>query len=227
MNSSDKTKVSDFMAKEVVSISPDMSLVEAANLLYIRGFNGAPVVDAKNKLIGILTEYDLIQKGSSLHIPTFLKLIKEFDVYRKDKQFINDELKKIFSVKVKDVMNCEPLTINPDADIDDAARLFSEHHKVNPIPVTNRDNTVAGVISRCDILRLYAPSPDLSRFLKESSERRYDKEVNVFLKNFERKFVFVSKSRTRFWLLFSMIFLVVGFIAALVWTLTVKIKVDF
>lgn len=99
MNKTDKTKVSDFMTKEVVSVSPDMSLMEAANLLYNRGFNGAPVVDAQNKLIGVLTEYDLIQKGSSLHIPTFLKLIKEFDIYSKDKRFINDELKKVFSLR--------------------------------------------------------------------------------------------------------------------------------
>lgn len=223
----DKTKVSDFMSKEVVSFSPETSLVEAANVLYSRGFNGAPVVDAQNKLIGILTEYDLIQKDTSLHIPTFLKLIKEFDIYRKDKQFINDELKKIFSVKVKDVMNPEPLTINLDADMDEAVRLFSEHHRVNPIPVTDSGNAVVGIISRCDILQLYAPSPDLSKFLKTNQERHYDKEVNEFLNKFEKKFVFISKFRTRFWLLFSAIFLVVGFIAALIWTLTIRIKVDF
>ena len=221
------TKVSDFMSKDVVSFSPETSLMEAANVLYKGGFNGAPVVDAQNKLIGILTEYDLIQKGTSFHIPTFLKLIKEFNVYRKDKQFINDELKNIFSVKVKDVMNPEPLTINPDASMDEAVRLFSEHHRVNPIPVTDSSNTVVGIISRCDILQLYAPPPGLSKLLKENSERHYDKEVNDFLNKFERKFVFVRKSRTRFWLLFSAIFLVVGFIGALIWTLTVRIKLDF
>lgn len=215
------------MVKKVFSVSPDTSLVEAANLLHSRGFNGVPVIDAQNKLIGILTEYDLIQKGSSLHIPTFLKLIKELNVYSKDKQFINDELKKIFSVKVKDVMNPKPLTINPDASMDEAVRLFSEHHRVNPIPVTDSDNAMVGIISRCDILQLYAPSPDLSKFLRTSGERHYDKEVNEFLSKFEKKFVFVRKSRTRFWLLFSAIFLVIGFIAALIWTLTVRIKVNF
>ena len=78
------------MTKNVVSVTPETSLMEAANVLYKGGFNGAPVVDGKNRLIGILTEYDLIQKGTSFHIPTFLKLIKEFNVYRKDKQFINE-----------------------------------------------------------------------------------------------------------------------------------------
>ncbi len=215
------------MTKNVVSVTPETSLMEAANVLYKGGFNGAPVVDGKNRLIGILTEYDLIQKGTSFHIPTFLKLIKEFNVYRKDKQFINEELKNIFSVKVKDIMNPEPLTINPDASMDEAVRLFSEHHRVNPIPVTDSSNTVVGIISRCDILQLYAPSPDLSKFLKTNQERHYDKEVDEFLNKFEKRFVFVSKFRTRFWLLFSAIFLIIGFIGALIWTLTVRIKLDF
>ena len=227
MNPVRNYKVSDFMTKGVVSITPEMSLMEAANILYSQSFNGAPVVDAQNRLIGILTEYDLIQKDTSLHIPTFLKLIKEFDIYRKDKHFINDELKKIFSVKVKDVMNPEPLTINLEADMDEAVRLFSEHHRVNPIPVTDKGNTVVGIISRCDILQFYAPSPDLSKFLRTNPERHYDKKVNEFLNKFEEKFVFVRKSRTRFWLLFSAIFLVIGFIAAIAWTLSVKIKIDF
>lgn len=124
-------------------------------------------------------------------------------------------------------MNSKPLTVNPDAPMDEAMRLFSEHHKVNPIPVTDRSNTLVGIISRYDILRLYAPSPDLSKLLRKNQERYYDKEVKEFLNKFEKNFVFVSKFRTRFWLFFSVIFLIVGFIAAFIWTLNIKIKVNF
>lgn len=235
-----KIKVSDFMTKKVVSVSPEMFLSEAAQILSQNSFNGVPVVDDKNKLLGILTEYDLIQRGSSLHIPTFLKLIKEFEVYRKDRQFIDKELKKILSVKVKEAMNRDPLAINFNASIEEAARLFSEHHKVNPIIVIDENNVVVGIISRCDIIQLYAPSldhPSASELLrsnvsdvlfnKASRPKSFEKNVDDFLNRFEQKFVLVRKSRTRFWLLLSAAFFIAGFIVALFSFLKFKIRINF
>ncbi|MDP3697656.1 MAG: CBS domain-containing protein [Candidatus Taylorbacteria bacterium] len=50
-------------------------------------------------------------------------------------------------------MNKEPLTLDPDIPYDDVIKLFREHHRVNPIPVIDKDRKVLGVISRFDVLR--------------------------------------------------------------------------
>ena len=64
--------VKDFMAKDIKTVSPTTPLLEAASLMLKGGFTGVPVIDPQRKVVGILTEYDLLTKGSSIHLPTFL-----------------------------------------------------------------------------------------------------------------------------------------------------------
>src|SRR3990167_5129006 len=126
--------VKSFMTNQVVWESPSTPLVEAVNILIKKGLTGLPVVEG-GKVVGILTEYDLTIKGSSIHLPTFLKLITEFQIYKKDKGLIKDDVKKILNMKVKDVMNTDPLVLPPSTSVEDAMKAFAEHHRVNPIPI--------------------------------------------------------------------------------------------
>ena len=54
--------IKEIMTKKVISVTPETPLVEAAKLLNDHGFNGVPVIDGKRQLVGILTQYDLIEK---------------------------------------------------------------------------------------------------------------------------------------------------------------------
>src|SRR3989344_7801942 len=128
-----KSTIDHFMSNNVVSVSPETPLLEAAQLMYQESFTGLPVIDDAKKIVGIMTEYDLITKGSAIHLPTFLKLINQFDVYRKDKSLIQDDIKKILSLRVSDVMNKDPLTLQANTSVEETAKTFAEHHKVNPI----------------------------------------------------------------------------------------------
>src|SRR3989344_4160975 len=123
--------VKDVMAKKVISVEPDMPLIKAAQIIMEHSFDGVPVVDEENKLVGILTEYDLIEKSSSIHLPTFQKILE----------------------KLKDVMNEDPLTLAPETSFDEMVKTFREHHRVNPIPVIDKDKKVIGVVSRFDVLK--------------------------------------------------------------------------
>lgn len=145
--------VKDVMTKEVVSVRPNTPLQEAAEVLARHGFDGVPVVDQDNKLIGILTEYDLISKGSAIHLPTFQKVIQNLGIYSKDKSQFNKDFEELASLKVKDVMNNDPLTLSEDATYEEAVSAFRDHHRVNPIPVIDKERRVVGVISRYDILK--------------------------------------------------------------------------
>lgn len=216
--------VADLMTRDVVTVKADTPLLAAANLLSAKNLTGLPVVDDRGGVIGILTEYDLITKGSAIHLPTFLKLMREFDVYRRDRTLIADELKAMLALRVRDAMNPEPLVLAPETSIADACRTFGEHHRVNPIPIVDRERRIVGILSRFDIIRLYAGTdPHPSR--AKGSPAATDRAVSDFLRGFEQNFIAVSRFRARFWLLLSVAFLILGIIITLFFL--ARVEVDY
>jgi len=145
--------VQDIMEKNVVSVRPDTPLSEAAAMLAKHGFDGVPVVDEQNTLCGILTEYDLVSKGSAIHLPTFQKILENMPVFSKDKKEFQSDVAEVANMKVRAVMNDDPLTLSHDATYEEAVTAFREHHRVNPIPVIDKDRKVLGVVSRFDVLK--------------------------------------------------------------------------
>ena len=200
------------MTREPITVRPDTLFLDAANLLVAKGFSGFPVVDTKGRVAGILTEYDLIIKGSSFHLPTFIKLLQEIELYKKDAKSIGEELKRLTGLTVKDVMNPEPFTVLDTVSIDDIAKAFSEHHKINPIIVVDAQGKLVGVVSRRDLIKLFGNSSVL--YSDEHALRPLDVSMNKFVGGFTRKFVVISRFRTQTWLFFSFVFFLIGFIIA-------------
>jgi CBS domain-containing protein len=206
--------VESIMTKNPSAVSPDTSLVRAANILFSRHFNGLPVVDNQGILRGIFTDHDLLVKGSSIHLPTFLTLLEGLPVYKAQMEPLSMDIKKILAMEVKDVMNPDPLTLPPEATIEQALQAFSEHHRVNPIPVIDSEKRLVGILSRYDIIKFFgAPSVVPS---DQTSERVMDENVNRFLSDFETRFLFVSRWQTQYWFFWSLFFVVLGFTIALI-----------
>jgi CBS domain-containing protein len=67
-------KASEIMTRNQLTITPDMSVDELARLFLRKDVNGAVVVDKKGKLLGVVTEGDLIAKEKNLHLPTIVSL---------------------------------------------------------------------------------------------------------------------------------------------------------
>lgn len=198
------------MTKKVITVKLDTPLIEAVNILLKNGFNGLPVVE-DGILVGIVTEYDMIIKGSSIHLPTFLRLFEGLEIYKKD-PLIKDELKKVFNTKVRDVINNDPLTLFEFSSVFEVVDTFTKHHKVNPIPIVDQNKKLLGIISRSDMLRFLG---DASLNFRESlNQEEVDKNIDKFLSNFDKKFVLVSKFRTHFWFIASILFAILGFVIA-------------
>lgn len=159
----------EIMTKEVVSVSPEMPLLEGAKILTDKNLNGVPVVDKENKLVGILTQYDLLSKGSAVHIPTFQMIFQNLALFKSDRSQFKEDIDKVSNLKVKDVMNDDPLTLKEDQAFKDAVIAFRDHHKVNPIPIVNKDNKLAGVISRHDIIKFFELFSEESGKLTDST----------------------------------------------------------
>lgn len=212
MNNSPTIK--DIMTSKVVTVEIETPLTEAAEKLAEHSYSGLPVLAKDGKLLGIFTEYDLLTKGATIHLPTFIKLLKEFPIHKKDKTIVSDDLKKILSLTVKDVMNDDPLTLHETASLEEVALAFAEHHRVNPIPVVDSAFRLVGIVSRYDIIKFYSPfSQGAASELR--NERNLDKKMNAFLGAFEKRFILVSQFRSKYWLFISFLFIIVGFALAI------------
>ncbi len=143
-------KVKDIMTKKVVSIGSETKVKDIAKLLIKHEITGVPVLRTK-KVIGIVTEADLIMQQGKIQIPDFIQFL-EARIYLKDGKKFEAELKKIFGITAKEVMTSDVIVITPEASIADLVRLISDHH-INPVPVV-KNGKLVGIVSRADIVKL-------------------------------------------------------------------------
>jgi CBS domain-containing protein len=211
--------ISDIMTTKVITVSPQTPIVEAIGVLLQNKFNGLPVIDDKGFLVGIITEYNFIVGSSAVHLPTLIKLFDQLDTYKKDQYLIKNDLKQIITMTVHDVMNKEPLTLLQTDPIEKLVEAFGQHHTVNPIPIVDELRHLVGIVSRSDLLRFFG---DNKIEIKHSTEAEIDKSVSVFVENFENRFTFVSKKRTKLWLFVSLLSILIGF--AIAWLLILRVN---
>jgi CBS domain-containing protein len=145
--------VSQMMTKGIITVRPETPLAEVAKIMNETKFNGLPVVDSSNVLVGIVTEYDLIGGVSGIHLPTLQAVLSQLPVLGKDKGEFAEDIESISKLLAKDVMNKDPLTLLETATFDEVLTTFREHHRVNPIPVVDAQKHVVGVVSRYDVLK--------------------------------------------------------------------------
>lgn len=143
-----ETLVKDVMTTDVISVSPEMSVFAAIEIFIDKGFNGLPVVDKNNKLVGLLTQYNLIMLDFLMNVPKLGNLVGPTLQTAKDTKEPQKEL------KVGDVMEKEPITLLYDDSYERALELMNKHHRINPIPVIDNDKNLKGIVSRYDLLRL-------------------------------------------------------------------------
>lgn len=143
-------KVRDIMSADPVTVSPDLSVTEAARLMVDKGIGALPVMEG-DALVGLVTEGDLIMQDVKLEFPTYLHLLDGFIMYPPATARFESELKKAVGADVRAVMTSEPVTVQADASVSDAATLLVERD-LSRLPVLDGDRLV-GVVSKSDIVR--------------------------------------------------------------------------
>ena len=143
--------VADIMDRDPVSISSGESVQSLIQLLRMHELPGIPVVNDGDRLVGIVTESDLIlrEDDADLHLPHYFELFGAV-VFIEPIKHLEDKLRKAFANKVSDMMTPDPLTIGPDASVHEAARMISSTGH-NRLPVV-RDGRLVGVVTRVDCL---------------------------------------------------------------------------
>jgi acetoin utilization protein AcuB len=128
-------QIRDWMAKNVLTVEKDTSLMRVTRLMTENKIRRLPVVD-NGKLVGIITDRDV--KDASPARTTAIDL---------------QELYYLFSeTKVKDLMTANPIVLSGDDSVEKAAVIMLET-KISGIPVTDNENNLIGLLSETDVLR--------------------------------------------------------------------------
>ncbi len=113
------------------------------------------MVNKKGKVIGIVTDTDLIMQDAKIHFPTYLHLLDGFIYLGSIKKF-EKNLKKAIGAKVKDVMSKEIISVTKDQSIEDVATLLVDK-QIDRVPVMEGDRLL-GIITKADIVRSISKS---------------------------------------------------------------------
>ncbi len=140
----------DIMTPDPVTVHPDLSVQDAARIMVERGFGALPVMEG-DRLVGIVTEGDLIMQDVKVEFPTYLHLLDGFIMYPGATARFEAELKKAVGATVGDVMTVKPVTIQATSLVTDVATLMVEQD-VSRLPVLDGDRLV-GIVSKSDIVR--------------------------------------------------------------------------
>ncbi|MBG0790360.1 MAG: CBS domain-containing protein [Desulfovibrionaceae bacterium] len=129
--------VLDWMTKDVVTITPDRSMMKCSKVMKDHHISRVPVVDEDGRLLGIVSDRDVKDaspsKATTLDMHELYYLLSE--------------------IKIKDIMTRKVMTIQPDDTVEKAAVIMLEHN-FGGLPVVDEDNKVVGIITDTDIFKV-------------------------------------------------------------------------
>ena len=140
------------MTRDVPTVRPDEDARTAIDLLSKSDLGAIPVVDEENKLVGIVSESDLIlsEEESELHLPHYLNIMGGIVFVGSMKGF-EDRLEKAFATKVSELMTADPIVCHDYESADRVAKKIAEKHH-NHLPVIDADGYLMGMVTRADAL---------------------------------------------------------------------------
>jgi len=145
-------KAKDIMTRDVITVNPDTTIEVLARLFIKHQISGAPVVDDKGTLKGVVTENDLIAKNSRLHIPTILRLFDAYIPLGTSK--LEDNIRKMAAYRVDEICTRDVVTVDDEASIEQVANMMTEK-KIHLLPVL-RGGKLVGIIGKKDLIRSIA-----------------------------------------------------------------------
>ncbi len=143
-------RAADIMASPVVTVTPDQSVQNVAEIMLKHRISGVPVVNAAGTLVGLVSEGDLMRRadgGTEHHRSWWLRLLM-------GREGLAAEYVKEHASKVEDVMTRDVITATPDMSVGEIAELL-ERNGIKRVPII-RDSKVVGIVSRANLLQAMA-----------------------------------------------------------------------
>ncbi|HBW30586.1 MAG TPA: CBS domain-containing protein [Nostoc sp. UBA8866] len=148
--------VADVMSHNPVVVKPETPLQEAIKILAERRISGLPVVDNDGKLLGIISETDLMWQETGVTPPAYIMFLDSV-IYLQNPAVYERDLHKALGQTVGEVMSKNPVTVSPEKSVKQAAQLMHDRN-VHRLPVLDDAGQVIGILTRGDIIRAMATS---------------------------------------------------------------------
>ncbi|MBE9053773.1 CBS domain-containing protein [Nostocales cyanobacterium LEGE 11386] len=148
--------VADVMSRDPIVVRPETPLKEAIQTLAEKRIGGIPVVDDVGKLVGIISETDLMWQETGVTPPAYIMFLDSV-IYLQNPATYDRDLHKALGQTVGEVMSKNPVTISPDKTVKEAAQLMHDR-RVHRLPVLDSAGQVVGILTRGDIVRAMAAS---------------------------------------------------------------------
>lgn len=188
----------DVMTPNVITVPPDADVREIARLLLENNISAVPVVDAEDKVLGIVSEGDLmrrVENGSEAPKSWWLKSF--FTGGNSASEYVKTHARKAHEIMTRDL-----ITIGEDEPLHRVAKLLEKHH-IKRVPVV-RDGKLVGIVSRANLLRGFsATAPDAEtpvtsddRQIRDAILEEVDENTGVWV---DRINVIVTEGVVQIW----------------------------
>jgi CBS domain-containing protein len=142
----------DIMDREVPTVARSDDARRVIELLAERDVSAIPVTDSEGKVVGIVSESDLVlsEEEADLHLPHFLNIMGGV-VFVESMKGFEKKLNKAFADNVRDLMTADPVCAEETDSVEKVARLIAETHH-NHLPVVDQERRLVGLVTRADVL---------------------------------------------------------------------------
>lgn len=144
-------KAKDIMTTNVITLNPKDNVEKLARLLLEHKISGLPVVDDDGKLVGVVSEGDLVFREKQVKNPFYVVLF-DSPIYLERPNRFKEDIKRAVAWEVGDLMSTSLFTVEPEASLNAVATIITEKG-VNRVPVVDSKGRLVGIISRQDIIR--------------------------------------------------------------------------
>jgi CBS domain-containing protein len=169
-------RATDIMTSEVITVDEEASVQQVAKLLAERGISAVPVVDGENRVIGMVSEGDLLHRAET---GTERRRSWWLDMMSSTNKLAGDYIKS-HSGKVKDVMTRDVISVADTTPVADIAVLL-ETNRIKRVPVV-RDGKLIGIVSRANLVRALAMTVEEQPRGTENDDRSIREKLLAELK---------------------------------------------
>lgn len=141
----------DIMTSDVIVVRKDDNISNVAKLLIKEKIGGVPVVDEEDKIVGIISETDIMKKEKYVDAPRVINFLEGL-IFLDSVKNMEEDLKKIAAYRVEDLMSKDIIKVHEDDKFDDIANIMIKK-SINRVPVVDGNNKIKGIICRYDIIR--------------------------------------------------------------------------
>jgi CBS domain-containing protein len=142
----------DIMAREVVTVTRETPVGTVAEMLSNQRFGSLPVVDADGRVLGIVTEEDLVTRAAPVHLPRHVTFLGGI-IFLENPQHFTEEAEKILAISAEEIMDSDVPFVHPDTPVEViATRMLDED--LRRVVVLDAEDRLVGIITRADIVRM-------------------------------------------------------------------------